>query len=62
MPRKAYLEFDDDPDAAFEFMLAYKLKKTIAEIQDMPQREFMRWYVWLGRLAQEKELAAKKGK
>lgn len=62
MPPKEYLRFDDSPDDDFTFMLAYKLKKFVWEIDELPYREVMRWRVWLGRLRQFEELAAKGGK
>lgn len=61
MPRKAYLEFEEDGDADFRFLLAYKLKKFAWEVDELPHREYVQWYVWLGRLKQHEELAAKKG-
>lgn len=58
MPRKAYLEFDDkNRDDDFRFFLAYKLKKFVWEIDQLPHEEFMRWSVWLGREGQKSQLA-----
>lgn len=62
MPRKAvYLELDDPEsgDALFEMVLAEKLHKTLGEIGDMPNDEYVRWYVYLGIKAQKEELAQK---
>lgn len=62
MPRKAYLEFDEDSDADFRFLLAYKLKKFAWEVDELPHKEYVQWYAWLGRLKQHEELAAQKGR
>lgn len=59
--RKAYLEIEDDPDAEFEMYLAEKLRKTLGEIREIPNAEYIRWYVWFGRKAQQQELANKQG-
>lgn len=56
-PKGAYLEFEENGDAAFEFQLAEHLHKTVAEIGEMPNDEYVRWYVWLGIKAQKAELA-----
>jgi hypothetical protein len=62
VPRKAaYLEFESSADAEFEFFLAEHLHKTVAEIGEMSNEEFMRWNVYLGRKAQMAELEAKGG-
>jgi hypothetical protein len=42
--------------------LAYKLKKFVWEVDEIPHAEYVQWYVWLGRLKQHEDLAAKKGK
>jgi hypothetical protein len=42
----------------FRFHLAEKLGKTIGEINAMPHREYITWYVYLGRKAQRKQLEA----
>lgn len=60
MPPKAYLRFESrDNDDDFRFLLAYKLKRFVWELDDMPHDEYMRWYVWLGRESQKAELASK---
>lgn len=60
MPRKAaYLEFESNGDAEFAFFLAEHLGKFVAEIDEMSNDEYMRWYVYLGRKAQMEELARK---
>lgn len=53
MPTKAaYLRFEDDPDAEFQFFLAEKLHCTVAEIGQMSNLEYMRWGIWYSRKAQ----------
>ena len=59
MRPKAYLQFESDSADDFRFLLAYKLRKFAWEIDELPHREFVQWQVWLGRLHQEEELAAK---
>lgn len=60
MPEKAaYLEFESDGDAEFEFQLAEHLHKTVAEIREMTNDEFVRWNAYLLRKQQLEEVAAK---
>lgn len=40
--------------------MAYRLKKFAWEVDALPHKEFMEWYVWLGRLRQFEELEAKR--
>lgn len=40
---------------AFEFFLAEKLHKTIGEIREIGNDEFVRWYVWFARKQQMRE-------
>lgn len=62
VPRKAaYLEFDDDLDAEYEFFLAGKLGMTVAQLGEMDNAEYVRWVVYHGREMQRRELAAKGG-
>lgn len=43
--------------------LAQKLGMTVARLrQEMSNAEFVRWDVYYGRLAQQQELAAKRGR
>lgn len=50
-------------DLEFEFMLAEKLGMTVGELcQRMSQLEFEKWKIYLGRVNQRKELAAKANK
>lgn len=52
-----------EPDFELEFVLAEKLKMTVSQLrQDMSQREFMEWAVYLGRKAQREEMAQTKAK
>lgn len=63
MPGKAaYLRFEDDSDAEFEFFLAEHLRKTVGEIRTMPHREYVAWQAYLSRKAQKLELEAKSGR
>lgn len=63
MPTKAaYLEIDENVDVEFEFFLAEKLHRTVEEIGEMSNDEFMRWGVYFGRKAQLQEIAAKQGR
>jgi len=60
MPPKAYLEFEDpESGAEFEFFLASKLHRTVAELDEMDNAEFVKWNVYFARKAQMEELAAK---
>jgi len=48
------------PELEFEFYLAQKLGKTVAELRTMSQAEFTGWAVYYGRKAQREELAMAK--
>lgn len=62
MPPKArYLEFESRPDLEFEFFLAQKLGRTVAELREMDNEEFMYWAMYYQRKAQREELAMKRG-
>lgn len=63
MPTKAaYKQFEADPELEFEFFLAQKLGRTVAEMRaSLSQAEFMHWGVFYARKAQRKELANAKG-
>lgn len=61
-PRKVYLELEEDAGAEFEMFLAEKLRKTLGEIDAIPNEEFVRWNVYFARKAQMEELAAKQGR
>lgn len=60
MPRKAaYEQLEDQQSGAeFEYFLAEKLGRTVAELRaGMSNLEFVRWSVYYGRKAQLLELA-----
>lgn len=61
-PKAAYLRLEDDVEEEFTFFLAEKLHRTVAEIEEMPNYDFMRWGVYFARKAQMQELAAKQGR
>ena len=55
MPRKAaMLEFETDAYVEFQFYLAEKLGRTVFELDEMPNDEFVHWIVYMGRKAQRK--------
>lgn len=56
MPPKAFLE---GGEVAHEYAVAYRLRKTVAEIHEMDNHEFVRWTRFLGVMAQTQELEAK---
>jgi hypothetical protein len=59
-PKAAYKRFDANPDVEFEFYLADKLSRTVAELREsVSNEEFVEWSVYYGRKAQRQELAAK---
>lgn len=61
MPTKAvYLAMETDPTLEFEFFLAAKLGRTVAELRTMSGAEFTGWAVYYGRDAQRKQLASLK--
>jgi hypothetical protein len=56
--KAAYLEFENDPELDFEFFLAEKLHMSVARLRrEMGNDELMRWSVFFGRRAQDRELA-----
>jgi hypothetical protein len=58
MPLKViYMKMEMTPELEFEFYLAQKLGKTVAELRQMSQSEFLGWSVYYGRKAQREELA-----
>lgn len=62
MPGKAaYLELENDPDLEFEFFLADRLHMTVARMrEEMTYSELVLWSRYHARVAQAKELEAKK--
>lgn len=47
---------ETDPTLEFEFFLAQKLGKTVAEMRQMDNGEFIGWQVYYARKAQREEL------
>jgi hypothetical protein len=61
-PKAVYLMMESQPGFEFEFYLAQKLGKTVAELRTMSQTEFLGWSVYYGRKAQREELARAQGR
>lgn len=60
MPGKAaYLALENDPDLEFEHYLGEKLGRTVREVREMDNAEFVRWTRYFARKAQARELAEK---
>jgi len=51
---------ETNPDLEFEFFLAQKLGKSVAELRMMSQAEFTGWSVYYARKAQREELSRSK--
>jgi hypothetical protein len=50
------------PGLEFEFFLAEKLSRTVAELRaSLSNKEFVEWGIYYAREAQRKELQAKRG-
>lgn len=64
MPTKAaYQAFEASPETEFEFFLAQKLSRTVAELRTgISQQEFLEWGVFYARKAQREELEMTKAK
>lgn len=60
-PKARYLEFEARPDLEFEFFLAQKLGRTVAELRELDNEEFMGWAMYYQRKAQREELARLRG-
>lgn len=58
-PKAAYMTMETNPELEFEFYLAQKLSRTVAELRQMSQTEWIGWCVFYGRKAQREELARK---
>lgn len=57
MPGKAaYLRLENEPGLEFEFYLAQKLSRTVAELRGMGNDEFVLWTRFYARKAQADEL------
>jgi hypothetical protein len=51
------------PGLEFEFFLAQKLGRTVAELREsLSNMEFVQWSVYYARKAQREELASKRGR
>jgi hypothetical protein len=48
---------ETDPTLEFEFFLAQKLGRTVADVRCMGNAEFVGWQVYYARLAQAAQLA-----
>lgn len=61
-PGKAtWLRFETDPAFHFDYFLADKLRCTVAELhRRVSAQEWHDWAIYYGRIAQQKELAAKR--
>lgn len=62
MPTKAvaaelYDLFDEDPDQEWQYVLADRLRRPVYELDNMSRIEYVGWQVYLGRKAQQEELA-----
>ncbi len=51
---------ETEPELEFEFMLAQKLGRTVAEMRRMDMAEFVGWRIFYSRKWQREELEAKK--
>lgn len=47
---------ETNPELEFEFYLAEKLSRTVAELREMDQAEYVGWTVYYGRKAQRQQL------
>jgi hypothetical protein len=56
-PKATYLMMERTPELEFEFFLAQKLGKTVAELRTMSQLEFVGWSVYYGRKSQREQIA-----
>jgi hypothetical protein len=59
VPRKAkWLRFQTDPGYSFDFYLAAKLHRTVAEMhRTISNDEYMAWNVYYAREQQDRQLA-----
>jgi len=56
--KAAYLAFESDPDLEFEYVLAEKLGRTVAELRaTIANAEFVMWSRYYARKHQREELA-----
>jgi hypothetical protein len=62
-PKATWLKLETDPDFHFDFFLAERMHRTVAEVRrTLSARERMQWSVYYGRKAQQQQLAALKAK
>jgi hypothetical protein len=54
--KAAYLQLEENPDLEFEFYLAQKLARTVAELRQMDNGEFVLWTRFYARIQQAEEL------
>lgn len=59
-PKATYLEMETSPTLEFDFFLAERLKRTVAEIYQMDYAEYVGWCVYFGRKAQREQIAMHK--
>jgi hypothetical protein len=53
---------ETDPTLEFEYFLAQKLGRTVAELRQMGNDEFVGWQVFYSRKAQDEQLEMQKAK
>jgi hypothetical protein len=59
-PKATYLLMESRPDIEFDYFLAAKLGRTVAEMRaTVSNAEYVGWQVYFGRKAQRQEMAAK---
>lgn len=51
---------DNDGGIYFDYWLADRLKMTVGQLHQMPNSEFMHWYVFHGLRAQRRQLNAQR--
>lgn len=62
-PKVIYLTMENLPELEFEFFLAERLRRTVAELRaSLSPMEFLAWWVYYGREAQKREIAQAQGK
>lgn len=47
---------ESNPSIEFDYFLAQKLGRTVAELHEMSHTEYVGWTVYYGRLAQRQEI------
>lgn len=56
-----YKELETGTELLFELYLAEKLGKTLGEIRQLPNDEFMAWNMYYARKAQQQAITAGQG-